>query len=98
MFSRDFLKRGERPQMWLDKLKIATIEKDVASLEKLLRDVPELKEKKEREEALYLLKEATSQMQKLKHETLISMQQMKKNLDFLRATDSRSFKNLDIRL
>lgn len=84
--------------MWLDKLKIATIEKDVASLEKLLRDVPELKEKKEREEALYLLKEATSQMQKLKHETLISMQQMKKNLDFLRATDSRSFKNLDIRL
>ncbi len=84
--------------MWLDKLKIATIEKDVASLEKLLRDVPELKEKKEREEALYLLKEATSQMQKLKDETLISMQQMKKNLDFLRATDSRSFKNLDIRL
>lgn len=84
--------------MWLDKLKIATIEKDVASLEKLLRDVPELKEKKEREEALYLLKEATSQMQKLKDETLISMQQMKKNFDFLRATDSRSFKNLDIRL
>ncbi len=84
--------------MWLDKLKIATIEKDVASLEKLLRDIPELKEKREREEALYLLKEATSQMQKLKGETLISMQQMKKNLDFLRATDSRSFKNLDIRL
>lgn len=98
MFSRDFLKRGERPQMWLDKLKIATIEKDVASLEKLLRDVPELKEKREREEALYLLKEATLQMQKLKDETLVSMQQMKKNLDFLRATDSRSFKNLDIRL
>lgn len=84
--------------MWLDKLKIATIEKDVASLEKLLRDVPELKEKREREEALYLLKEATLQMQKLKDETLVSMQQMKKNLDFLRATDSRSFKNLDIRL
>ena len=84
--------------MWLDKLKIATIEKDVASLEKLLRDVPELKEKREREEALYLLKEATFQMQKLKDETLISMQQIKKNLDFLRATDSRSFKNLDIRL
>lgn len=98
MFSRDFLKRGERPQMWLNKLKIATIEKDVASLEKLLRDVPELKEKREREEALYLLKEATLQMQKLKDETLVSMQQMKKNLDFLRATDSRSFKNLDIRL
>lgn len=98
MFSRDFLKRGERPQMWMRKLKIAIVEKNVASLEKLLRDVPELKEKKEREEALYLLKEATSQMQKLKDETLISMQQMKKNLDFLRATDSRSFKNLDIRL
>ncbi len=98
MFSRGFLKRGERPPMWLGKLKIAVIEGDVASLQKLLSDVPELKEKREREEALYLLKEATSQMQKLKDETLVSMQQMKKNLDFLRATDSRSFKNLDIRL
>ena len=98
MFSRGFLKRGERPPMWLDKLKIAVIEGDVASLQKLLSDVPELKEKREREEALYLLKEATSQMQKLKDETLISMQQMKKNIAFLRSTDSRSFKNLDIRL
>lgn len=98
MFSRGFLKRGERPPMWLDKLKIAVIEGDVASLQKLLSDVPELKEKREREEALYLLKEATSQMQKLKDETLISMQQMKKNIAFLHSTDSRSFKNLDIRL
>ncbi len=84
--------------MWLGKLKIAVIEGDVASLQKLLSDVPELKEKREREEALYLLKEATSQMQKLKDETLISMQQMKKNIAFLHSTDSRSFKNLDIRL
>lgn len=98
MFSRGFLKRGERPPMWLDKLKIAVIEGDVASLQKLLSDVPELKEKREREEALYLLKEATSQMQKLKDETLVSMQQMKKNIAFLHSTDSRSFKNLDIRL
>lgn len=84
--------------MWLNKLKIAVIEKDAVALQKLLSGVPQLKEKKEVEEALYLLKEATLQMQKLRDETLVSMQQMRKNLDFLRATDVRSSKNLDIRL
>lgn len=91
------LKHGERQPMWLGKLKVAVIENDVVSLQKLLSDVPQIKEQ-EMQEALFLLKEATLQMQKLKDETLISMQQMKKNIAFLRATDSRSFKNLDIRL
>lgn len=84
--------------MWMRKLKIAIVEKDVLTLQKLLGDVPELKEEGEIQEAFYLLKEATAQMQKLKDETLLSMQQVKKNVDFLRSTDSRSFKNLDIRL
>ncbi|MDD2652041.1 MAG: hypothetical protein PHX44_03210 [Sulfurimonas sp.] len=84
--------------MWLGKLKIAVVEGDVASLQKLLGSVPQLKEKEEMQEALYLLKEATFQIQKLKDETLISMQQMKKNIAFLHSTDSHSFKNLDIRL
>lgn len=84
--------------MWLGKLKIAVIENDAASLQKLLSDVPQIEDKKEMQEALFFLKEATFQMQKLKDETLISMQQMKKNIAFLQSTDSRSFKNLDIRL
>lgn len=84
--------------MWLGKLKIAVIENDAASLQKLLSDIPQIEDKKEMQEALFFLKEATFQMQKLKDETLISMQQMKKNIAFLQSTDSRSFKNLDIRL
>lgn len=98
MSLKDFLRHGERLPMWLGKLKIAVVEGDVASLQKLLGNIPQLKEKEEMQEALYLIKEATLQMQKLKDETLISMQQMKKNIAFLHSTDSRSFKNLDIRL
>lgn len=92
------MRHGERQPMWLDKLKIAVIENDDASLQKLLSDIPQIKDKKEIQEALFFLKEATFQMQKLKDKTLISMQQMKKNIAFLQSTDSRSFKNLDIRL
>ncbi len=84
--------------MWLAKLKIAVIQKDAAALQKLLRDVPQFQEQREREEALYLLKEATLQMEKLKEETAASMRTIRKNLEFLRATDGRTSENLDIRL
>jgi len=84
--------------MWLSKLKIAVIEKDVVKLKKLLDNVPKLQEDREVQEALYLLEEATLQMQKSKDEVLVSMRQIKKNVDFLRSTETGSLKNLDIRL
>jgi predicted translin family RNA/ssDNA-binding protein len=82
--------------MWLDKLKIAIIEKNADALNELMEDLPQLKDKKEIEEALYLLKEATSLMHTLKNETSASMKQIKKNLDFLRSTDVPTSKKLDI--
>ncbi|OHD96754.1 MAG: hypothetical protein A3E21_09640 [Sulfurimonas sp. RIFCSPHIGHO2_12_FULL_36_9] len=83
--------------MWLDKLKIAIIEKNADAISRLLDDIPQLKDKKEIEEAVYLLKEATSLMHTLKNETSASMKQIKKNLDFLRSTDVHTSKKLDIR-
>lgn len=97
MYLRGCLKLGERPQMWLDKLKIAIIEKDPNALGKLLDDIPQLQTPKEIEEAIYLLKEANSLMQSLKDETKASMKQIKKNLDFLRSTDIPTSKKLDIK-
>ncbi len=91
------LKLGEKPQMWLIKLKIAVVEKNPDALSKLLEDVPQLESQKEVEEALYLLRAATSLMNKLKDETQASMKQIKKNLDFLRSTDISAPKRLDIR-
>lgn len=97
MYLRDCWKLGERPQMWLNKLKIAIVEKNPDSLSKLLSDVPQLESQKKIEEAVYLLKEATALMNSLKDETKISMNLIKKNLDFLRSSEIRTSKKLDIR-
>lgn len=83
--------------MWLNKLKIAIVEKNPDALSKLLSDVPQLESQKEIEEAIYLLKEATALMNSLKDETEASMKLIKKNLDFLRSTDIPTAKKLDIR-
>lgn len=83
--------------MWLNKLKIAIVERDAAALDKLMDNPPQLKEKKELEEAICLLKEASDLMHALKNETSASMKQIKKNLDFLRSMDIHTSKSLDIR-
>ncbi len=87
---------GEKLLMWLNKLKIAIIEKNGEALSELLDDIPELKDEKKIEEVIYLLKEAASLMHTLKNETLESMKQIKKNLDFLRSTDIPTSKKLDV--
>lgn len=88
---------GERPIMWLNKLKIAVIEKDFSSIDKLLGDIPKLESQKEIQEAIYLLKEASDIADVLKDDTSKSMNQIKKNLNFLRSTDIPTSKKLDIR-
>ncbi len=84
--------------MWLNKLKIAIVEKDAVALDKLMDDFPQFKEKKDMEEAVYLLKEASDLMHALKNETSASMKQIRKNLDFLRSTDIPTSRRLDIHL
>jgi len=49
--------------MWLTKLKIAIVEKNTDNLNKLMDDIPQLEDKKEIEEAIYLLKEASAIVQ-----------------------------------
>ncbi|HEY9203123.1 MAG TPA: hypothetical protein VIM82_02210 [Sulfurimonas sp.] len=83
--------------MWLNRLKIAIVEKNPDALAKLLDDVPQLQDPKEIEEAIYLLREATSLIERLKDKTKASMKQIKKNLDFLRSTDIPTSKKLDIK-
>jgi hypothetical protein len=83
--------------MWLNKLKIAIIEKNVDSINILLDNLPQLEDKKEIQEAIYLCKEANELLQTLRDNTTKSMKQIKKNLDFLRSTEHRTSNKLDIK-
>ena len=89
---------GEIPHMWLNKLKIAIIEKNTDSLALLLDNIPKLEDEKSRQEAIYLLREASELLHTLQEETSASMKQIKKNLQFLRSTDIPISRNLDIKL
>ena len=82
--------------MWLNKLKIAIIEKDMDSLNSLMDELPTLEIKEDVTTAIYLLKEATSLVEALKDDTQNSMIQMKKNINFLKATQAPSIGKLDI--
>lgn len=87
---------GEIQPMWLNKLKIAIVEKDTHSLNALLEALPKFEDAKEIEKAIYLLQEASSLVENLKDETSHSMKQIKKNLQFLRSTDIPTSRKFDM--
>lgn len=83
--------------MWLTNLKIAIIEKNTDRLNELMDDIPQLEEKKDIEEALYLIKQASELVYSLQDKTAISMKQMKKNIDFLKSTEPQKQGKFDIK-
>jgi len=83
--------------MWLTNLKIAIVEKNSDKINHLLDEVPQFENKFDMEEAMYLLREAAELVYKLKDETEHSMKQMKKNIDFLKSTQSPTPNKLDLR-
>lgn len=82
--------------MWLNELKIALIEKDIEKLEELSNVKLKFETMEEMQEALYLIQEAEQLLTTLKNKTAMSMQQLKKNIDFLNATQSHEPNKLDI--
>lgn len=84
--------------MWLNSLKIAIIEKNTDKINELLSDLPQLEEKEEIEQAIYLLREASELVHTLKDETAATMKQLKKNMDFLKSTETQKTNKLDIKL
>ena len=83
--------------MWLTNLKIAIVEKDSDKLNNLINDIPEFENTQEMQEALCLTKEALTLLHTLKDETVDSMKQIKKNLDFLKSTQAPLATKLDIK-
>jgi len=84
--------------MWLTELKIAIVEKNPDALEKLLDNIPELKDPEDIQSAIHLLNEASELMQTLKDETASNMKKIEKNLSFLRSTEEKAKSRLDIKL
>ncbi len=82
--------------MWLNSLKIAIIEKNTDSLQKLLDDIPKYEDKESQEQALYLLREALELLHTLKDQTAADMMKIKKNIAFLHSTESASSNKFDI--
>jgi len=83
--------------MWLTNLKIAIVERNTDRLNELMDELPQLEKEEDINQAIYLLKEATELVSKLKDETSTSMIQMKKNIDFLNSTKHITSHRLDIK-
>ncbi len=83
--------------MWLSNLKIAIVEKNTDKLNELMDEIPQLENKEDINQAIYLIKEATELVQSLQNETSASMKQMKKNMDFLKSTEHKISNRLDIK-
>ena len=85
--------------MWINRFKIAIIEKDADSINALLDVMPEFNgvdDLKEMEEVMALLEEAFALMQSLRNATAVSMRQIKQNLSFLKSTQGSTLNSLDI--
>ena len=83
--------------MWLKKFKIALVEQNAENIVMLLDDIPEFSSLAELEEAKNLVDSANELFRILQKETQLSMIQMKKNIDFLNATQSPHASKLDIK-
>lgn len=90
-------KLGEKARMWLNQLKIAVSQKDPELLGSLLAEIPELTEKEELDSAIVLLAQAKEIIQNLQDETAVSMKQIKKNLEFLKSTQTSKPFKLDVK-
>lgn len=82
--------------MWIQEFKIALIEQDTQKLGTLIDADLHFDTTEEIEEAMYMIKEAQKLLNELKNETAISMKQLKKNINFLNATQSPVVNKLDI--
>ena len=82
---------------WLNSLKIALAERNIENINTLIEELPKFETLEEMNEAQYLFKEVAVLLHSLKSETQNSMQQIKKNLTFLRSTEMKAEPTLDIK-
>jgi len=80
---------------WLNRFKIALIEKDLTRLDRLHREMPALETLAELEEAKMLIRQAMELFQAESLKAKATMEQMKKALNFNKASRSGSRSKFD---
>ena len=88
---------GKKLQMWVNKFKIAIVQKDTEAIETLLANVPSFENIDEAKEASYLMKEALILLLTLQDEITASKKQIKKNINFLQSSLSDSSATFSIK-
>jgi hypothetical protein len=86
--------------MWVTNLKIALIGKDTDSLVRLLDNPPDFSlgySTQEIEEVMCLLSEASILLHTLKDELVVSMEQMKRNISFIKSSQPQISSTLNIK-
>jgi hypothetical protein len=83
--------------MWHRQMQVALVEKDVDTIKELIEAPLEFETLEEMQSAQYLLANAAELLHALQNETSSSMQKLKKNREFLQATQTKSKNKLDTR-
>lgn len=83
--------------MWLKKFELAIIERDIPKIDELLSSNVTFENVGDMQRATYLIEEALKLVHEFKNQTKVAMVQMKKNIDFLKATEEKAPSKLDIR-
>lgn len=68
---------------WTTDLKLAVIDKDITTIGKLIKDVPNIEDMAKAQEALALINEAISIVEDEKSKALIAMNKLKQTKAFL---------------
>jgi len=84
--------------MWLKKFKTAIILKEFATMDILIEQMPQMDSLAKMEEATYLLHHAKALLEREQITTLHSLQQLKKSIDFLKATENSATPTINIKL
>ena len=87
---------GEYRIVWLKQFKIAVVGKDASAIARLIEEMPAFETPSEREEALYLCREARAIITSMQEETGKAMRQLEANRKFLKSAHADAPPKLDI--
>ena len=96
MCLKGFLKHGERPLTWLNRLQIAIVEKNPQRIDELLADMPAFEDVDDMQSAASLVQEALRLLHALKHETGETLLKLQKHKDFLQSSTDLSESKFNI--
>lgn len=82
--------------MWLDNFKVAFIQNDIDKLEHLANNMPKFETLEQMQEALQLIDNARTKVNKLKEQTLADMNKIKQTISFVKSTLAQNEHKLDI--